>query len=246
MADSVDIKNLRREIDARKSALNERKTALGEPVNSTQSKDKFLGELLHSARTGLETNASIKIKTVDKVAEAKINKTPIDPSLLQHVGAVATTPSINVTQQTKPVMSASEIARYNEQERIRKEGVNPMGNPPNAGVADAMSQYMNIPQVGAPMQQNQGMLNEQQMMAQFGAGTSSAPNQLIAEQVTNVATQLLNENFGKLYAEAMKNSIIESYKAEVVRASLIENRAMIKEIVVEAILELQKRNQSKK
>ena len=243
MAEGVDIQNLRKEINARKTALNERKTALGEPINAAQSKDKFLGELLHSARTGKETNASIKIKTIDKVAEAKINKTTVDPSILQHVGAVTSTPSINETVATKPVMSSAEMARYNEQERIRKEGINPMTNQSNAGIADSMEKYMNIPPVGAPMNQNTGMLNEQQMSANLGGGAS---NQLIVEQVTNVATQLLNENFGKLYAEAMKNSIIESYKTEVVRASLEENRAMIKEIVIETILEIQKRNQSKK
>lgn len=246
MANGVDIKSLKKEIDSRKKQLSERKNALGETVEVPVTGDKFLAELLHSTKTGVETSASLKVKNVDKLAEAKINKTPVDPSLLQHIPASTPTPSINENVSPKPVMSAAEIARYNEQERIKKEGLNPIVNTSNAGIADAMSQYINTPQVGAPMQNN-NMLTEQQMMARLAGGTTAGvPNQIITEQVTDVATKLLNENFGKLYAEAMKNSIIETYKAEVVKASLEENKAIIKEIVVETILELQKRNQSKK
>ena len=114
-----------------------------------------------------------------------------------------------------------------------------MGQPAsNVGVADAISQFQNMGRVGAPMNNN-SMLTEQQMMGNI---MGSAPAQIIVEQTQ----QILNENFGHLFAEAMKNSIIEAYKAEVIKSGLDENKEYIKEIVIETILELQKRNQSKK
>jgi hypothetical protein len=220
---------------------------LGEKSVTKQTGDQFLRELMHSANTGQQTNASIKVKAVDKVAESKIEGKPVDPNILEHVAATSASPKINPT--IEPVRSAAMDAKLAEAKRIREaaNNGNNISQPSNAGIVDAMSQYMNTPQVGAPMNNN-GMLTEQEMLAKYGnqAINNSAPNALIVEQVNNVATQLLNENFGKLYAEAMKNSIIETYKAEVIKEAINENRGFIEQIVRETIIDLQKKAQSKK
>jgi len=242
MSGGIDLTKLKEGIADRKKELSVRTNALGETVQVKQTGDAFLRELMHSAKTGVETHASVKVKTVDQLAESKLTGKPVDPNLLGHVATSAPTQSIQQPAQVNAnIPSAAEVARMNEAKRIREQSNanynQTMGQPPsNVGVADAIAQYTNMGRVGTPMNNN-GMLTEQQMMASQGA-----PPQLIIEQTQ----QLLNENFGHLFAEAMKNSIIESYKADVIKTALSENREVIKEIVVETILDLQKRNQSKK
>lgn len=243
----MDLEKLRAEIDGKKKRIDERKNILGETVVKKQTGDQFLRELIHTQKTGQETNASIKVRAVDKLAESKETGKPIDPSILEHVGKPIeqnNNPSKgnNPQQYRTASMDAREEAR-----KLRESNNNYNYNATsNKGLADAISQYDRIPPVGAPMNNN-GMLTEQQMMEKFGRGNGmvSAPNNFINEQVINVTRELLNENFGKLYAEAMKNSIIESYKAEVVKEALKENRSVIEQIVRETIIDLQKKAQSK-
>lgn len=243
----LDLAKLRDTIDNKKQELTTRKSALGESTIIPVTGDQFLKELVHTRQTGQQTGASVKVKAVNDVAEAKLAGKTVNPSILEHVISSAPTQSIQpeIQQANGHIPSAAEVARMNEVKRIREQSENnynkPMGQPSTLGVADAISQYQNMGRVGTPMQPNQGgMLNEQQMMQnQMAAG---APSQLIIEQTQ----QILNENFGHLFAESMKNAIIESYKANVIKTALIENKDYIREIVVETILDLQKRNQSKK
>ena len=244
MSGGIDLNKLKEGIADRKKELSVRTNALGETVQVKQTGDQFLSELMHSATTGAVTNASVKVKSVDQLAESKITGKPVDPNLLGHVTASAPTQSIEQPAVNANIPSAADVVKMNEAKRIRERSNTnynqTMGQTSNAGVADAIAQYTNMGRVGTPMANNNGMLTEQQMMQnQMNMG---APPQLIIEQTQ----QLLNENFGHLFAEAMKNSIIESYKADVIKTALGENRDVIKEIVVETILDLQKRNQSKK
>jgi len=245
----LDLEKLRETIDKTKQEQNVRKTALGESTIIPVSGDQFLRELVHTRQTGEQTGASVKVKTVNQVAEAKLAGKTVDPSILEHVTSSAPTQSIQPQQTNGHIPSAAEVARMNEAKRIREQSNTnynkPMGQPTSTvGVADAISQYQQMGHVGTPMGNQGGILNEQQMMQnQMAVG---APPQLIIEQVNNVATQLLNENFGHLFAEAMKNSIIESYKAEVIKEALEENRTVIEQIVRETIIDLQKINKSKK
>lgn len=239
----MDIKGLRAEIDNRKKQLDERKNVLGEKTQVKPTGDQFLKELVHTRQTGVATNASITVKAVDVKVKAIDNA-----SLLNHVPAPTSSVTPNAHNPTYQP-SASEVARMDEAKRIRETANNlntQIPQPSNATISDALAQYQNIPQVGAPMQNN-GMLNEQQMMHQYAqnGGGVQAPNTLIVEQVHSIASQLLNENFGNLYAEAMKNSIIETYKAEVIKEAINENRSVIEQIVRETIIDLQKKSQSK-
>lgn len=244
----LDINKIKAEINNRKKNNNERKNVLGEKIITKQTGDQFLKELMYSANTGHETNASVKVKTVDKLAESKINGTPIDPNLLSH------TPKPNQNQSVKPqpqhnVRTAATDARIEEARRIKEMNQNNVNTNlnSNVGFSDAIDQYMKTPVVGAPMTNN-GLITEQQMMERIknNGGNVYGNNNMINEQVTKIAKDLLNENFGKLYAEAMKNSIIETYKAEVIREAINENRGFIEQIVRDTIIDLQKKAQSKK
>jgi len=248
----LDLDKLRDTIDNKKQELTTRKSALGESTIIPVTGDQFLRELVHTRQTGEKTGASVKVKAVNDVAEAKLAGKTVDPSILEHITSSAPTQSIQqpIQQANGHIPTASEVARMNEAKRIREQSETnynqPMGNqaPSNVGVADAITQYQTMGRVGIPMVNQQGMLTEQQMMTnQMAAG---APTQLIIEQVNNVASQLLSENFGHLFAEAMKNSIIESYKSEVIKEALEENRSVIEKIVRDTIIDLQRINKSKK
>lgn len=244
----LDLEKLRDTIDNKKQELSSRKSALGESTIIPVTGDQFLKELVHTRQTGQQTGASIKVKAVNQVAEAKLAGKTVDPNLLEHVTSSAPTQSIQqpVQQANLHIPTAAEVARMSEAKRIREQSEanynQTLAQPASTvGVADAIAQYQNMGRVGSPMG---SMLTEQQMMQNKMA--AGAPPQLIVEQVNNVATQLLNENFGHLFAEAMKNSIIESYKAEVIKEALEENRSVIEKIVRDTIIDLQKINKSKK
>jgi hypothetical protein len=245
----LDLDKLRDTIDNKKQELNTRKGALGESTIIPVTGDQFLRELVHTRQTGQETGASIKVKAVNDVAEAKLAGKTVDPSILEHITSSSSTQSIQQPAEVNGhIPTATEVAKMSEAKRIREQSENnynqTLAQPASTvGVADAISQYQQMGRVGTPMG-NQGMLTEQQVIAnQMAAG---APPQLIIEQVNNVATQLLNENFGHLFAEAMKNSIIESYKAEVIKEALEENKSVIEKIVRDTIIDLQRINKSKK
>ena len=203
---------------------------------------------MHTAHTGEKTNASIRVKAVDKIAESKIKGETIDPNILEHLAKPNTLN--NTTTSQAPQRSAAMDAKMAEAKRIAEEKnsrtqYNNNRNS-NAGIADAISQYTNTPQVGAPMNNNSSMLTEQQMLEKLSQnGYKYAPNNVINEQVTQVTRELLNENFGKLFAEAMKNTIIENYKREVIKEAINDNRSYIEQIVRETIIDLQKKAQSK-
>lgn len=250
----MDIAELKKEIENRKKNIDERGNVLGEQKVKKQSGGQFLRELMHSARTGQETHASKKVKAVDRLAESKVTGKPVDPDVLDHLAKPSNAPSLSskVESNTPPQRTASMDAR--EEARTLKEDNYGVTQKNNAGLSDLISQYQNTPRVGAPMNSN-GMLTEEQMLAKMRGNNGNPANYnnygygstgIINEEVTRVAKELLNENFGKLYAEAMKNSIIETYKREVIKEAINENRSFIEQIVRETIIDLQKKAQSKK
>lgn len=249
----LDISKVKKEIDDRKSQMTERSRILGENTVVPSSGNQFLRELKYSRESGVKTGASVKVAAVAKVADAKANKIPVNAEavtkdLMEHVNATNTPKFTPKTAQARPTVESNkmdeskriaELASQMEEQERRK----------GQTLADALSQYVSTPHVGTPM--SGGYLTEAQLReamiaknTQMG-GMGVTPN-MIVEQVSNVAEQYLQENFGSLFSEAMKQTIVETYKAERVKAAIQENRELIKDIVVETILELQKRNQSKK
>jgi len=77
---------------------------------------------------------------------------------------------------------------------------------------------------------------------------SYAPQNL-NEQIEKTVVGILSESMKEIANSALKNAIFESYQTErvsnVIKEGIQENKDLIKKIVVETILQLQKRNQKK-
>lgn len=254
MSKGFDISKVKQEIDSRKTQKTERAKILGENTSVPVTGNAFLKELKYSRENGVKTGASVKVAAVAKVADAKatgkqVNSQVVTQELLEHAKPTqqrvqkvnpVTTPTNSKEEERRRIAQLAE--QMEQQERMRG----------GQTLTDAISQYASAPHVGAPMNNN-GYLTEEQMriaLAQKGmqpmAGGGMMNSGMIVEQVNNVAQEFLNENFGSLFSEALKQTIVETYKADRVKAALQENREMIKEIVIETILELQKRNQQSK
>lgn len=252
MSKGFDISKVKQEIDKRKTQKTERAKILGENTSVPVSGNAFLKELKYSRENGVKTGASVKVAAVAKVADAKVNGKQVNSQVVTQELLEHAKPSQNRQPKVNtvaPVSSKEEERRriaqlaeqMEQQERMRG----------GQTLTDAISQYTSTPHVGAPM--TNGYLTEEQMriaMANKGMqpmiGGGMMNTGMIVEQVNNVAQDFLNENFGALFSEALKQTIVETYKADRVKAAIQENREMIKEIVIETILELQKRNQQSK
>lgn len=241
----MDIANLKKEIGERKKQLETKRGVLGEQISTKkQSGDQFLRELLHSSRTGEETNASKKIKVVDKIAESKLTGKEVDPNILDHIAK----PSVNAPKFSPQKNQATNLRSTTNQGGVMMEEreIPNITTRNNSGLSEVIEQYAKTPYVGNPMGNNNTMLTEQQMLEKMGYyRTNNGMNQL-NEQLLKSAQDMLNENFGKLFGEAMKNSIIETYKSEVIKEAINENRSFIEQIVRETIIDLQKKAQSRK
>ena len=66
------------------------------------------------------------------------------------------------------------------------------------------------------------------------------------EQISIAFDNFLKEDLSTVLQEAMKSSIVETYKAERVKIALQENKNLIRTIVLDVIKELQERNPKKK
>lgn len=242
----IDLKSLKENIDKRKKELSGNQLVLGEQVKTKKSKDLFLRELLHSSKTGQETESSIQVKNVHKLAESKVKGEKLDPSVLDHINSSGSKPNINTNYQENNYQgrTAAMDAKLEEQKRMQEEQNHQQYKTSNAGLGELIQQYYNTSTVGSTM--SSGMLTEEQMLEKlnqqgYKQNQNNSSSNMLNEHVVNMTNKLLNENFGMLFGEAMKNSIIETYKREVVKAAIDENKDYIKEIVMETIRDLQKR-----
>lgn len=239
----MDLKAIQKEINERKQMSQKTAEALGEQKIQKQSGNQFLKELMYSKDTGQETNASKKVKAVDMLAESKSTGKKIDDGIMNHLAKPAENKS---NSPQREVRTAAIDAKLEEQKRLETETYHQNFKSKNDGLADAISQYYNTPSVGAPM--NNSILTEEEMLKRIQNGQNFYPkansgSSILTEQAYKVAKEMLNENFGTLYAEAMKNNIIETYKREVIKDAINENRSFIEQIVRETIIDLQRKSQ---
>lgn len=219
MAKSVNLNMLRDEIDSRKKEKNMVSSKLGENVGSGLApRDKFLNGLLESLHTGRETAASVLLKSVDnKVSDKKgeTTKLPIrDTTPQQQV------PSQRINENESSPERDEQL--FIDLEKRRKQTL-----------AESIDGYSKIPQMGAPMQnQNAG-----------------APMQLneayLTENVKKIVNNYLIENFGPVVEEAIKSTIIEMYAVERIKEVLHENKDLIRTVVIDTIKEIQAKQKAK-
>jgi hypothetical protein len=234
---SVDLDKIQKQIEERKKELGKTSQVLGESKTSRGSakgRDQFLSELMHSAKSGVVTEATAKVAAINKVADAKANKqdtTGIADDIMKHV------PKSAPTNTRKPIPKP-----------VLEDYGNVSSSNPNQTLADALSSVNGGTPNPMNMNATNGMLSQDQMqklMEQYGqklqtSSPSTLNEEIVMEKVSEVTSQFLNENFSKLFSDSLKQTIVETYKAERVKEALNENRDIIKSIVIEVIRDLKK------
>lgn len=232
MANTPDLNKLKSEIQSRKDSRNTVPSQLGESVGvGIAPRDTFLHELNQSLKTGQSTPSINLIKSVENKVAEKNNESP------KHI--INESPSHRATP-SQPVNPAGysedrEEKLYRDLEKNRQLTLADSINNANGGGASTGKQntvfngqqYLNAPPAGyqqQPQQMNEGVLNE---------------------SVQNIVNGYLTENLGSVFEGAIKDTIIEMYAVERIKSVLDENRDLIKNVVYEAIREIQAKNKKK-
>lgn len=226
MGSNVDLNKLKEEISERKIKRNQ----INEN-NGSGNGDVFLSELLQSLKSGTPNTSTQKIRMVEeKAAEKKGEKRTssgsetMSEALQKHGGGTQSTsqtpPQSDPYADYNKQESAKEKELYEEFERKRKELLGP-----NAGAYPSNPHQK--PQTQSKPRQTQ-------------------PHGNISEQYINEAIQKqINENFGHILEESLRDTIVEMFIEEKIMNVLNENEDMIKKMVYRTIKELQNKNKKK-
>jgi hypothetical protein len=215
-----DLNKLKNEIDSRK---RERTTTSTPNGDNAAPRDVFLNGLLESYKTGRETTASARVKSVNNKAAEKLGE--------KNLQITESAPVVQQPQQSQDsprritnvdMSPERDELLWAEVERKKK-----------MTLAEQIGDFRNTPSVGAPMNNN--------------VKQPSALNEVyLTENMKKYMDNYLVENLGPVFEEAIKGTIIEMYAAERIKEVLAENKDMIKELVKETIREIQKANADKK
>jgi len=223
MAKTFDLNKIKNEIDSRKNERNMVSSKLGESVNKgVAPRDEFLNGLLTAYKTGRDTASTNLIKVVENKVAAKHGEAQ------KHViNEIATEQPQRPARQEQVNMSPERDEQlFFDLERKRKQTL-----------AESIENFSKVPAVGSPMQNNvpQSMGKPMQINEEY-----------LAENVKNVVNNYLSESLGPIFEEAIKGTIIEMYAIERIKEVLNENRALIREVVIDTIKEIQASNAKKK
>ena len=245
--DIIDLDNIKGIIEKTKKENKERAIALGEDVTVHLTGDVFLNELQTSLVEGALNPSSAKVVAVNEAIMVKDGeRTTIDPKLMEHIGNGQTTVNVNPQlQQEYPQNQPSPQYQQQQQQQEQyqqlqyAQPIQPTSNPDQNFYAEierkqrelaTLQGHGQVPQTGKPV------MNEQYI---------ATPNAL-NEQISIAFDNFLKEDLSTVLQEAMKSSIVETYKAERVKIALQENKNLIRTIVLDVIKELQERNPKKK
>ena len=222
MAKGLDLNKIKDEIDNRKKEKNMVSSRLGENVGrGVAPRDEFLNGLLTARNTGKDTASSNLIKVVENKVAAKHGE------VAKHNINEVVAPVQRPAQGEKVDMSPERDEQlFFDLERKRKQTI-----------AESMSQFINTPAVGAPMNNvpnNTGLLAPMQINEAY-----------LVENVKKVVDGYLTENLAPIFEEAIKSTIIEMYAVERIKEVLNENREMIRTVVIETIREIQAKSKAK-
>lgn len=242
---NFDLDNIKKEIEERRnqSIIKEETLGTGGGIRKTDSK-RFIVELLNSVNSGVPTPAVQAIRAVSEsteanhgvpVAVAKSHYTPPTPAVRQQVN-----------EFTQPVQNTQMYDRrdafFEEQMAKAKDLVTRKQTTPNqnTGLSQQLAEYATSQYVGAGATQQP--LHEVQ---QYGAINPS----LLNEQIRKTMIDVLGGNtFDKLVEETFRNVITEMYTREKIENVINEfiESGKFKKVVVETILDIQKRKQTLK
>ena len=249
-----DLKNIEKLIGERKSEQRNKQIALGESTGIEMVADNELHELVNAIQTK-DPNSRIvkKMKVVEgrsinvdasSGVAVNNNRTPLDENTIKHITSQKT------RTQNKPLIHESVGAVGGMQNDLASKDRGDMAlNKFNVGGGGGGSMY----DLKDLYNNKSGVVNEYNTAgvgANYAAGAANqmmgVNPQIINEQIGNHTVAFINEHFVKLADMALKNHIVETYAVERVKKVLIEDmKPLIKELVVEAIREIQNKNKKK-
>ena len=209
--------------------------------------------MVNGLTQGKTNGAVAQVKAVNQATMVKDGERPtVDNGLIEQV--VASTPRANVNVPQAPQNNQSYVPppqNYGQQPPVDQYGRPIAGYPPpeppessrDAGLYAEMERRLNemrgIQSGNAPqVQMNEGKVVPPQQQ-QYN------PNNMLTEQITQTVTDVFKNMGSNILQEAMRDTIVETYKMERVKESILENKDVIKRIVIETIKELQNRKKTK-
>jgi len=226
----IDLNKLRSEIDSRKKGQHVVSSQLGETVMSgVAPRDEFLNGLLKARETGQSTPSINLIKTVENTVATKHGEAP-------KYKINENTPQVN--QRNKIDMSPERDEQlFADLENKRKQTL-----------AESIEKYTNSSNSNSTNLPPMVNYNGQQMLTSLPQ-TASAPQQIneavLVESVKEIVNTHLVENFGPILEEAIKNTVIEMYAVERIKAVLDENTDLIEKVVYNTIRKIQAKTKAK-
>lgn len=178
-------------------------------------KDNFLFELETSLRSGSESRATNRIKLVENKVAEKANETPVHR--LDNTKPIA-------PPATRPIQKSGIVNENDDRGELMFRDLNSkVNNRGGGGLVDAISEYSGQKQ---PQRNGGQMLNEE------------AINEIVSAKVNDY----LSKNLGGIFEEAIKETILDIYAKERIKAVLSEDTDLIKTHVYSIIREIQKKN----
>lgn len=234
----VDFKALKQQIEAGKAQQTTKEVALGrvpEGAIPKKSKKAFLNELVHSMRSGVSSNATEAIRSVNETVEVKKGQ---PPAVAKNTGGKYAVPRQHYTPMNENVMQPQPRTAANDWGI--PQGVQTGGGYGGNEREDLFEQNLQKQMAAFDQMKMTGNPVAAQIMQQ-----PQYPHQM-NEQV--IVQQPMNErNMDKLVESAFKNVLTEIYTKQKIQEALsdfLKSEDFVK-VVGQAINEIAKRNKAK-
>lgn len=225
----IDLNKLKGEIDNRKKERNVTTFGMNSSVGGSNvaPRDAFLNGLMESLNTGRETASSALVKNVENTVATKKGESARLPvrtpqSEVTNVSQNNGVRRISENDMSPQFQQDRDEQFYADLERKKTKTLTESINMYNTGVSTPQYQ----PQQTYP----QGTINEG----------------LLVENVKNIVSGYLTNNLGLILEEAIKTTILDMYATERIKEVLLENKDIMKAVVIETIKEIQQKNRQQK
>jgi len=207
------------------------------------NRDMFLGELMESLDRGQVTESVQKVDAVTQRSD-------------EIAGAIGNSGTVvNEQQQQQPQRRVVETHTSRPQGGFTDIDVDVNGNvvqrsgaPVVGGNSREEQMYQDFNRASSELANrynNNGLINEYNTGVGQPQRQAQPVPQNLNEHIEKTVVGILSESMTQIANNAFKNAIFETYRAEKIADGIKENKELIKKIVVETILQLQKRNQKK-
>ena len=236
MSTGLNLDNLKKEINSRKSTREE----------AIQETGKSRYTVLESLKVGRPNQVTEHLRNIAAEADIKAGGTTkiskkndgLTDSLMEHVGGgnkpqprpnttnndLRNMQDPNIINERVEMDSERDNTLYAEIERKQKEYQQNYGIKPNPVDYGRQQVY---PQ------------NQQQYSGPANAAGPVNPNELF-KHVENLSMNFLNEKMSEFAYEALKNDIIETYRIDLIKKTIMKHPEVFKDIIINIIKDLSK------